>query len=972
MDAADLSFTVLGRVTVRRGALTLASERLRTQAVLAALLFAAGRPLTAAQLVDAVWGEELPGDPIASLRSHVLLLRKLVEPDRVRRGAATVLVSVGDGYELRVPRESVDAFQAQSLAAAADRARAAGDFEQARAQLDQALALWRGEVLAGVPGPLAADRRRHFSELRTTLLEAGFEVELQLGRHEQVLGELATASDEFPLRERLRGLRMTALYRCGRRSEALTVYTDTRRLLIDQLGIEPGPELAELHQRILDDDLALPAAHLARPELRESVRPAQIPRGVADFTGRAALVDELCATLIPAGDTPPIVVLTGMGGVGKTTLATHVAREICAHFPDGQLYADLHSMDDRPAEPVGVLGAFLRALAVPDSDIPPTESERAALLRSMLTDRRMLLVLDNAGTLDQVRPLLPSGSGCAVLVTSRAVLPLPDATYRPLGVLPAAEARNLLERIVGTDRIAAEPAAADAVVAACGRLPLAIRIIGARLVARPHWSMAAVAQRLADERHRLPELRCGDLTVDACFAFGYRQLPAATARTFVALAVPAVPDLSVAAAASILGLEAAAAAQVCESLVDLGLLQSIGDDRYSYHDLLRLFAHTVDTEIDRAEVLSRLLDYYLATAKNVVRHRYPGHRLDYVRPTAQPGTAIGTEAAAHVWLDTERTALIALHRQIAADHPALVPASVDVAMLISESVDPSAQSGQLADAVRGLLTVAAGFDDRDTEFRARVALGLILALDLGRGDDAVAVLEPVRKILRPNGSSLLLAFAEHLLGAAALSVGRAADAITHMAAAVEIFRDLDDPAWEGWACATLADRYGDAAQWDRAADAAERALRLAERLGGAAFESLARSQLGRVVLMRDHDPERAVTICADAVRTARGHGRRLLLGWALYRQAEVALYGQHFDIAEAAAAEAVSVLTEAADPIRRGHALDYRARALAALGRDIEAQQARAQLAELATRIGRTPPAAAEFDVVGAGSTGRP
>lgn len=965
MDVAELSFKVLGRVTVRRGGLTLASGRMRTQAVLAALLFAGGRPLTAAQLVDAVWGEELPGNAVGSLRSHALLLRKLVEPERIQRGAASVLVSVGDGYELRVPRDSIDAFQAHSLATAAEDARAAGDFEQARKLLAEALSLWQGEVLVSVPGPLAADQRRRLSELRAALLESRLDVDLRLGRHEQVIDELSAASDEFPLRERLRGLRMTALYRCGRRGEALAVYADTRRLLVDELGIDPGPERAELHRRILEDDLPSP---VARPVYsvgrREGVRPAQLPRGIADFTGREALVRELSEALTPAELTPPVVVITGMGGVGKTTLATHVALEIRDRFPDGQLYADLHGVDERPAEPVGVLGALLRALAVADSDIPPTEPERAALLRSLLADRRMLMVLDNAGTLDQVRPLLPSGPGCAVLVTSRAVLPLPDAAYHRLGVLSAAEARNLLGRIIGARRTAAEPEATDAVIAACGRLPLAIRIIGARLVTRPHWSIAAVAQRLADERHRLSELRCGDLAVDACFNFGYRNLPAVTARTFVALAVPAVPDLSVTAAASILGVDIAAAVQVCESLVDLGLLQSVGTDRYSYHDLLRLFAHTIVPDIDREQVLSRLLDYYLATAKNIVRQRYPGHRLDYVRATTHPGEAIVSETDAHAWLDGERTTLIALHRQIAADHPALVSSSVDVAMLISECIDPSAQSGQLADALRRLLSVAQRYDDRDTELRARATLGLVFALDLSRGDEAVAVLEPARKALRPSGNSLLLGFVEHVLGAAALSLGREPEAIAHMAAAVEIFHELDDPAWEGWACATLADRYGDAAQWDHATEVAERAVRLAARLGGAAFDSLARCQLARVVLMRDDDPERAVSMCEDAVRAARAHGRLTLLGWALYRLAEISLYCGRLDIAESAAAEAVSVLTEAADPFRREQALRCRASALAGQGRIEESHRVRAQIDELTARSGREPQPSKRIDVV--------
>ncbi|MGW4242376.1 AfsR/SARP family transcriptional regulator [Nocardia sp. NPDC004722] len=959
MNPAELTVAVLGHVTLRRGESTLASTRPRTQAVLAALLFAGGRPLTAAQLVDAVWGEELPGDPVGSLRSHALLVRKLVEPDRTRRGAASVLVSVGDGYELRIAPDAIDAFRAQRLAAAAEDARAAGDVERESGLLREALALWRGEPLAGVPGPAATAQRRRWSELRASLLESRLDADLRLGEHARVIGELSSASAEFPLSERLRGLWMTALYRSGRRSEALAVYSATRHLLIDELGIEPGPELSDLHHRILADDLppALPPRklppsselaalppYLARVGTPEVPRPAQLPRGIADFTGRADLVGELADALIPAGVAPPVVVLTGMGGVGKTTLAVHVALAIRDRFPDGQLYADLHGADDRPAETIGVLAALLRALAVSDSDIPPTTAERSALLRSLLADRRVLLVLDNAGTLEQVIPLLPSGPGCAVVVTSRSLLPLPDATCHRLDVLSLGEARNLLGRIAGTRRIAAEPEAADAVIDACGRLPLAIRIIGARLVARPHWTIGAMARRLADERLRLTELRCGALTIDACFSVGYADLPPDTARAFVALAVPAVPDLSVAAAAALLDSDDAAAAEVCESLVDLGLLQSVGVDRYSYHDLLRLFAHTVAADLGREQVLSRLLDYYLATAKNIVRHRYPGHRLDYVPPTVRPGTAVDSEIGAHTWLDLERTALIALHRQIAADHPALVSASVNVAMLISEGIDPSAQSGQLADVLRRLLSVATEFDEPDTELRARTTLGLVLALDLGRGGEAIAVLEPARNLLRPGGPSLLLGFVEHILGAAALSTGDEPAAITHMNAAVEIFHALGDPAWEGWACATLADRYADAARWDDATAAAERAVRLAGRLGGAAFESLARCQLARVALRRDNDPERAIALCEDAVRAARTRGRRLLLGWGLHRLAELSLHCGRFAAAETAAAEAVSVLTDAADPFRRGHALHCWAAALTALGRGEEARQLRAHV----------------------------
>ncbi|MFC9434720.1 BTAD domain-containing putative transcriptional regulator [Nocardia sp. NPDC057030] len=961
MDAPELRFTVLGRVTICRGDTAAVSERPRTQAVLAALLFAEGRPLTAAQLVDAVWGTELPADAVASLRSHVRLLRKLFEPGRAPRAAASILVSVGDGYELRVPRAAVDAHRAELLADAAETARATGDFVQAHGLLVRALDLWRGEVLAGVPGPQAAHQRRRLSELRVTLLESRLELDLRLGRHDQVVGELAAASAEFPLRERLRGLLMTALYHCGRRSEALAVYTETRRMLVDELGIEPGPELTALHRAILDDDLPSAAALLG-PAGAVSVvpaegRPAQLPRGIADFTGREPVVRELCEIVTGFAGSAPVVVLTGMGGVGKTTLAVQIAREVRAQFPDGQLYADLRGMDDRPAEPAAVLAAFLRALAVPDSDIPPTEAERAGLLRHLLTGRRLLLVLDNAGNLEQVAPLLPGEPRCAVLITSRTVLlPVPDATVRHLDVLSDIEARNLLSRIIGVQRATAEPAAIQSIVDACARLPLAIRIIGARLAARPHWTVAAIATRLADERRRLSELRSGELAVDASFHVGYRLLDSATARAFVLLAVPSVPDLPVAAAAAILGIDDDAASGICDSLVDLGLLRSTAPDRYSYHDLLRLFARDAAPDCDREQTLVRLLDFYLATAKNIARQRNPGHHLDYVPATTHPGRPISGEVEAHSWLDAERATLIALHRQIAADHPGLLSATVAVALLVATGIDASAESGQLAAVFRQLLAVTERLGDRDSEVRVRLVLGLVLAIDLGRGEDAVTVLEPARKALQANGNSMLLGFVEHVLGAAALSIGNIVDAIIHNGAAAEIFHELGDAAWEGWACATLADRCGDVAQWDRAVETAERALRLADELGGAPFDSLALGQLGRVAALRDNDPERAMALCAEAVRVARIHDRRLYLGWALYRLAEVGLYCGRFTAAEAAAGEAVRILTDATDPIRRDHALHFQASAVAAQGRAVEAAELGTGIAESSDLVSRTLP----------------
>ncbi|KAK1184687.1 BTAD domain-containing putative transcriptional regulator [Streptomyces sp. NBS 14/10] len=603
---AALRFAVLGPVRVRRGDEPLAAGRPQERALLCALLMRRGHTATAQELMDAVWGGKPPRRALATLRTYAFQLRKTLGP--------RALVSDSGGYALHMPPEALDLVVCEGYEAQARIARAAGELPRARTLLHKALDLWDGEPLGGVPGPYAQAQRARLTEWRLTLLQTRLELDLELGHHTAAIAELTALSFEYPLRERLRALQMLALYRGGRQAEALRVYTDTRRLLAEELGVDPGPELTELYQNVLcaSPALARPTAPRRRPPAKDTVPyasprpappPAQLPAESADFTGRAALVHRLAEQLPRAqGAVMPVLAVRGLGGVGKTALALRVAHTVRGHFPDGQLYADLLGHGAGPADPGAVLAAFLRALGVPAAAVPEGTPERAALYRSTLAGRRVLVLLDNAHDGPQIRPLLPGAPGCAALVTSRARLAdLDGARPLDLDVMTPDEALTLFTRAIGEERAEAEPVACRETVAACGFLPLAIRIAAARLSARPAWTIAALAARLADERGRLDELRIGDLTVASCFASAYRRLRPDQARAFRLLALADGPDLSLPVAAALLGRDRRDpdVEPLLDSLVDSGLLESPAPGHYRYRALIRLYARRrADTEAE--------------------------------------------------------------------------------------------------------------------------------------------------------------------------------------------------------------------------------------------------------------------------------------------------------------------------------------------------------------------------------------
>ncbi|MGQ4413698.1 BTAD domain-containing putative transcriptional regulator [Streptomyces sp. SAS_269] len=783
-------FGVLGPVRAWRGAETLNTGSPQQRALLAALLLREGRTATAAELIDALWSTEPPSQALAAVRTYASRLRKVLGPG--------VLVSESGGYAVRGLGEgALDLAVAQELATEADKARGTGDLRHAREALGRALALWDGEPLAGVPGPYAEAQRVRLEEWRLQLLESRLDMDLEQGCHAEAVSELTALTAAHPLRERLRELLMLALYRSGRQAEALAVYADTRRLLDEELGVEPRPGLRELQQRILQADPALaePSAPVAEPAV-VAVRPAQLPASVPDFTGRAAFVDELSEVLASAseaeGSVMAVSALAGIGGVGKTTLAVHVAHRARSAFPDGQLYVDLQGAGPRAAEPETVLGSFLRALGTADSAIPDSMEERAALYRSVLDGRRVLVLLDNAKDAAQVRPLLPGTEGCAALVTSRVrMVDLAGAHLVDLDVMSPDEALALFTKIVGDERVAAERKAALDVVAACGFLPLAIRIAASRLAARRTWTVSVLAAKLADERRRLDELQAGDLAVKATFELGYGQLEPAQARAFRLLGLADGPDMSLAAAAAVLDLPLEETEDLLESLVDTSLLESAAPGRYRFHDLVRLYARACAERDEqppsgRAAAMSRLLDFYLATAARVYAIERPGDRtVDHLEVTSRAGQHFSDDGKALDWLHAEAASLLACVQQSL--EAGTLRRGVDLLLASKDLAESGASSLAYEAATRAARDAADALGDAHAAGRARVTLTQVL-IKAGLFEEATELAQEALAFGEAADDPWTCGNAPNELGIIAICKNEHAVGEAHLLKAIEAFR----------------------------------------------------------------------------------------------------------------------------------------------------------------------------------------
>ncbi|GAA1184421.1 transcriptional regulator AfsR [Kitasatospora gansuensis] len=904
MPGHRLDFRLLGPLHGRLDGRELDLGSPQQRAMLAVLLLRPGRPVGTDELTEALWGEAAPDRAVAMLRQYAWRLRTALEPDRPARGTATVLVSVADGYALRVAPETVDAHRfARDLADAA-RAAATGEPAEAEARLAAALAHWTGSALAGLPGPYAERQRDRLTELRLGAQEDLLDCLLATGRPGQAVAELQSLTARHPLRERPRAQLMLALYRTGRQAEALGLYADTRRLLSAELGVEPGAELAELQSRILAADPGLDGPVPDRPApLRPAAVPVPVPADrtprqltadVADFTGRTAIVRQLADGLRSGpGRALAICTVSGPGGVGKTALATHVAHLVRDGFPDGQLYVDLRGAGRAPADTGTVLARFLQTLGVRESAVPEDLEQRAAHYRSLLAERRVLVVLDNAHDTAQIRPLLPGGGGCAVLVTSRArTILLPGARQFELDVLTEAEAVDLLAAAAGRERVAAEPQAARELAALCGRLPLAVRIAGARLAARPGRPLADLLTRLRDQRRRLDELRIGDLAVEATLELGYCALPPEPARAFRLLAFGDLPDLPLDAASALLGTDPAAAETLAETLVDAGLLEPHGPDRYRYHDLLRLYAQhrheRTDPVTDRQAALRRLLDHLLASTANASRLIEPDHALHQsLHPVEAPGLAPADESTAREWLRDRHALLATTVERALRDLPGAARPAVDLLLLWFGLVEGPAHRREFQQLIELATDTARAQDDPSATARAHYLAG-VLHYQTNAYGSAEQRLTDSLELAEQARDSVFRHLAASALGVLHFATGRPEKALELFDLARELSDLFGDRASTARVLSALSRVHLALGSPEQAVGAAEQAVQAARAVANSSGVARVLYQYG-CVLRRTGRAGSGADALTEALEHFRAHRHRDWEGLTLVRLAECLL-----------------------------------------------------------------------------------
>lgn len=790
-----MEITVLGPVRVRVGGSPVAVGGPKQRLLLAVLSCHAGRAVGTNRLIEALWGPRAPVSAADNLRLYVHRLRRVLGRDRITGSAAS-------GYVLQVSAEQVDAHRFASLVATGRETLSAGDPERALRLLGDALALWRDEPFADLANePALQDQATRLRELRLDALECRIEADLQVGNHAAVTGELTALVAEYPFRERLHAQLMLAYYRSGRQADALEVYRQARTILIEELGIEPGSGLRALQQAVLRRDPSLDDyCPPPRVSAVASQVPAQLPAGVADFVGRAAQLAQLdgLATTDDVAAAVVIIAISGSAGVGKTALAVQWAHRVADRFPNGQLYVDLRGHDSsRSSLPAAALAAFVQALGVPAGQIPAGEPALAAMYRSALAGRRVLVVLDNAADAEQVRPLLPGGPGCLVLVTSRDALTgltARDGARRLLlDALTEREATTLLDRMIGSDRVGAEPVAASALAQTCGHLPLALRIASAQLQDEPGRSLAdyvaairrvgaLVALRISGEQA---------LAVRPAFDESYRNLAPPAAELFRRLGLVPGPDFTAEAAAALTDRPTARAATVLDRLVAVHLVDRRGPGRYALHDLLREYAQAQLVSAESAETQSsakgRLFRWYLRRADAAGRLLFP----DTLR---LPGSDLGgngfaNRAEALAWLDDERPNLIAAATAAASD-----PNQREVAWLVADALRRyswirSDAVGWLALAEAGLAAATAA---GNLQGRASAELGLGLAdIQAGQYGNGVTHLRRAISLSRRVGWDDCQAVSYGNLGIAHSELGQLRLAIDHFGKALAVNERLD-------------------------------------------------------------------------------------------------------------------------------------------------------------------------------------
>jgi DNA-binding SARP family transcriptional activator/tetratricopeptide (TPR) repeat protein/DNA-binding XRE family transcriptional regulator len=672
--ATGLRVQILGPLAAWRDGRQVGLGPPRQRAVLGQLALSPDCLVHRETLIDVLWGDDPPVTAVNLVQAYVSRLRRALDPRHCARDNAGVLVSSGAGYRLHVSAGQLDLLEFRRLCADARASRAAGDVAAACRLYEQALRLWDGapladlELLRGHPAVvgLGSQQAAAVTEYAEAAASAGW--------HDRVLTHVRALAGRDPLNEKAHAQLMIALAGGGHQAAALEVFEAIRRRLDDQLGIRPGPVLSRAHMRVLRQEIHIPDDCSSPAEGR--VVPRQLPGAVRHFTGRAGELKALSGLLGETTQGNGMVLISAIGGtagVGKTALAIYWAHQVAERFPDGQLYLNLRGFGPAgvPVSTAEAIRGFLDAFGVPAPQIPATLEAQVALYRSLATGRRMLVVLDNARDAEQVRPLLPGSPACLVVVTSRnqlvSLVAAEGACPLALDVLDEADARELLTRQLGVERMTAEPASASELIRQCARLPLALTVAAARAATQPHLSLARLADELRDATRLLDALDAGDRTTNirAVFSWSYRYLSGTAARMFRLLGLHPGPDITAPAAASLAGIPVEQAPQVLAKLTAAHLLAEHVPGRFTFHDLLRVYAaeiaSTAETDATHHAATQRMLDHYLHTAHAADRLLHAA-RTPLTLAAPEPGTApepLPDRSKAAAWLNAERKVLLA-------------------------------------------------------------------------------------------------------------------------------------------------------------------------------------------------------------------------------------------------------------------------------------------------------------------------
>lgn len=914
-----MRFDVLGPVRMVAGDEVLGPNG-RLQAVLLGVLLAgAGELVPVSVLVDAMWDGERDPRVAQKLQFHVHRLRKVL--------GERALVSYETGaYQLHVDRAELDSARFVSLLREAERTT---DPDRVVALLREGLGLWRGEPFEGLDVPVLADEALRLTELRLVAYDRMYQAELDRGRHAVVAAELAELSRAHPLREGFHRLLMIALHRGGRRAEALEVYREVRRALVDELGIEPGAELRAVEQQVLAGESMAPAA-------RQTPVPAQLPNVVRDLVGRDLELSTLDEA-VTVGE--QVVTVVGTAGVGKTALVVNWGHRVRDRFPDGQLYVDLRGYGvEEPVSPSDALGGFLRALGAEGTAIPQETAERSARFRSIVAGRKMLLVLDNARSADQVRALLPGSPDVFVVVTSRDSLSdvaAAGARRVDLGRLSTRDAVALLSDLAGEEDTGE---AIETLAELCARLPLALRIAAEQVSARSARGVADLVAELAEAPDRLDLLTVDEdphAAVRGVFSWSYQQLPEPVARLFRLIGRHPGKGVDVHTLAAMAGDSLRDTRRRLDTLVRAHLVDHTTSGRYQPHDLLAVYAaelaETTDSPDEAAAALARLCDYYLHAALAAAELAVPGIPLPDP-PTTEPKPALPTfpdTDRAFAWLRAEQHNLIATARRAAQDPASTFPMAISntlrrylsisahlddgltlhtIALAVAERQGNLVEQG---DALRGLAPICGRLGrneeaiahgkraldayieagDRRGETRALNALAVALGR-AGRYDESNEYFERAADLHREAGELSQLGSVLSNIGANLLVTGDYERALAGYLEGLAIAEQLGDSYVECHTASNLAILYERMGRLPEAMATAEKAIEVARRSGNRLIEAEASGVLG-TVHRRLGEHRRAFEYLDQALTLVESTEDGALRAETFNRRAEV-----HLDVGE--------------------------------------------------------------------------